>query len=174
MRLAVVSDIHGNLTALEAVIADLKEVCPDLVIHGGDLVYGGFRPAEVVDRTRQLGWPGVQGNTDEVLWRPERLLELVQSAPKLQGLWEAISECTAATNGLIGSKRIEWLWAFPTIWRSGDLMVSIVHASPEDLWKAPLADASDEELERACIAALGLDLWYTGTYIARSSVRFRG
>jgi predicted phosphodiesterase len=82
-----VSDIHGDLTALEAVIADLKEVSADLVVHGGDLVYGGFRPAEVVDRIRQLGWSGVQGNTDEVLWRPERLSELALSAPKLQGLW---------------------------------------------------------------------------------------
>jgi predicted phosphodiesterase len=40
MRVAVVSDIHGNLTALEAVIADLERRAPDVVIHGGDLTLG--------------------------------------------------------------------------------------------------------------------------------------
>src|SRR5271167_2586167 len=37
MRIAVVSDIHGNLTAFEAVLADLQQTSPDLVLHGGDL-----------------------------------------------------------------------------------------------------------------------------------------
>jgi len=69
MRLAVISDIHGNLTALEAVIADLKTVEVDLVAHGGDLVANGARPAQVIDIIRELGWPGVCGNTDEMLWR---------------------------------------------------------------------------------------------------------
>ena len=41
IRVAVVSDIHGNLTALEAVIADLERRAPDLVIHGGDLALLG-------------------------------------------------------------------------------------------------------------------------------------
>ncbi len=39
--MAIVSDIHGNRTALEAVIADLRETAPDLVLHGGDLADGG-------------------------------------------------------------------------------------------------------------------------------------
>jgi hypothetical protein len=34
---------------------------------GGDLAAGGCRPAEVVDLVRQLGWPGIVGNTDELL-----------------------------------------------------------------------------------------------------------
>ena len=73
MRLAVISDIHGNLTALEAVLKDLAVTSPDLVVHGGDLVLNGSSPAEVVDLVRTLGWPGVVGNTDELLWNPERL-----------------------------------------------------------------------------------------------------
>jgi hypothetical protein len=47
-------DIDGNLTALEAVIADLPEARPEMVVHGGDLVGGGSRPAEVIDRIREL------------------------------------------------------------------------------------------------------------------------
>ena len=56
MRIAVVSDIHGNLTALEAVIADLREAGAEFVVQGGDLVGGGPRPVEVIDRIRELGW----------------------------------------------------------------------------------------------------------------------
>jgi predicted phosphodiesterase len=67
MRVAVLSDIHANLTALDAVIADLRTTAPDLVVHGGDLMAGGPRPAEVIDRIREMNWPGVYGNTDEAL-----------------------------------------------------------------------------------------------------------
>src|ERR1019366_7222204 len=41
MSIAIVSDIHGNLTAFEAVVADLREMSPDLILHGGDLADGG-------------------------------------------------------------------------------------------------------------------------------------
>ncbi|MFZ0593690.1 MAG: metallophosphoesterase, partial [Bryobacteraceae bacterium] len=68
MRIAIVSDIHGNRTALEAVIADLRQMSPDLTFHGGDLAHGGASPAETVDRIRDLGWQGVLGNTDEMLF----------------------------------------------------------------------------------------------------------
>ena len=69
MRLAIVSDVHGNLTALDAVIADIERRGADRIVHGGDLALGGCQPAERIDRVRELGWPGVVGNTDEVLCR---------------------------------------------------------------------------------------------------------
>ena len=81
LRIAIVSDIHGNLTALEAVLADLREVSPDLIFHGGDLVQGGANPAGVVDLVRDLGWRGVVGNTDELMFRPESLREFFGAAP---------------------------------------------------------------------------------------------
>ena len=45
MRVAIVSDIHGNPTAFDAVLADLRETAPDLIFHGGDLAHGGSSPA---------------------------------------------------------------------------------------------------------------------------------
>src|SRR5215469_10808107 len=86
MRLAIVSDIHGNRTALQAVLADLHEVSPDLIIHGGDLAASGSHDAEVIDQVRSLGWPGVVGNTDEMLWSPERLDQLGSQSPALKKL----------------------------------------------------------------------------------------
>ena len=71
MRIAVVSDIHGNRTALEAVLKDLRLTAPDLILHGGDLADGGSSPVEIVDRVRDLGWKGVVGNTDEMLSTPD-------------------------------------------------------------------------------------------------------
>ena len=61
MRIAIVSDIHGNQTACEAVLADLRGISPDLIFHGGDLAASGATPVEIVDQVRDLGWPGVVG-----------------------------------------------------------------------------------------------------------------
>ena len=73
MRIAVISDIHGNLTALEAVLTDLRETSPDQILLGGDISDGGSSPIDVIDQLRVLGWPGVIGNTDEMLVAPESL-----------------------------------------------------------------------------------------------------
>ena len=143
MRVAVVSDIHGNLTALDAVIADLKEVSPDLIVHGGDLLGSGARQAEVVDRIRDLNWPGVQGNADEMLWNPDRAAEHLR-APTLQRLREIVSRHIAATVDAIGNERLDWLRALPVRWSENGL--TVVHAGPDDVWRSPSADASDEEL----------------------------
>src|SRR4030095_11773871 len=89
VRIAVVSDIHANLTALEAVVADLERQRPDLVVQGGDLISGGSRPAESVDRVRDLTWPGVHGNTDEMVWAPDRL-ETALQAPAFARMREVL------------------------------------------------------------------------------------
>src|SRR5260221_7447230 len=83
MRVAIISDIHGNRRAFEAVLADLRQVAPDLVLHGGDLASGGTRPAEIIDQVRSLGWPGGRGNTDEMLWSPENPAEYAAANPKI-------------------------------------------------------------------------------------------
>lgn len=62
MRIAIISDIHGNLPAFEAVLEDLLQSSPDLIFHGGDLATNGANPAAIVDQIRELGWPGVMGN----------------------------------------------------------------------------------------------------------------
>ncbi|MGD1213633.1 MAG: metallophosphoesterase family protein [Terriglobales bacterium] len=145
MRIAIISDIHGNRTAFEAVLADLRQTSPDLILHGGDLVASGASPAEIVDRIRDLGWQGVVGNTDEMLFRPESLTEFAQQAPKLQPLVAAFQEMAVATREALGEERLGWLRGLPRI-QIHDPMV-LVHASPESLWRAPLLPASDAELE---------------------------
>jgi predicted phosphodiesterase len=147
MRVALVSDVHGNLTALEAVVADLQRRGADVVVHGGDLALMGPRPAEVVDRIRELGWPGVVGNTDELLWRPQEHERQLERAPKLARLLELIFDAYAPdTRERLGEERVAWLRTLDPEHRTDEL--TVVHAQPDDLWRAPMPDAKDDELSQ--------------------------
>jgi putative phosphoesterase len=167
MRVAIVSDIHGNRRAFQAVLADLRQVAPDLVLHGGDLAYGGVQPAEVIDQVRSLGWPGVRGNTDEMLWSPEGLTEFAGKQPKLGPLLSVLQEMIPPTLARIGEERLRWLEGLPHRYSGEDF--SLVHASPGDLWRAPMPNASDDELQ-STYAALGAQIVIYG-HIHRPYVR---
>src|SRR5271156_1076098 len=135
MRIAIVSDIHGNRIALEAVLAD-----------------SGASPVEIVDRIRDLGWPGVIGNTDEMLAGPRSLTEFARKSPKLRPMFDVIAEMATATRELLGEERLTWLRALPHVQTHAPM--ALVHASPGNAWRAPTAEASDEELEKV-YGALG-------------------
>jgi putative phosphoesterase len=64
MRVAVISDVHGNRVALDAVLADLQAHPADRLVFLGDMVQGGPQPAEVVAHLRMLAAPVVMGNAD--------------------------------------------------------------------------------------------------------------
>jgi predicted phosphodiesterase len=69
LRLALVSDVHGNCVALDAVLADLERLGVDSGICLGDVAQGGPQPAESLDRVREFGWPVILGNADDFLLR---------------------------------------------------------------------------------------------------------
>ncbi len=73
MRIAIIADIHGNLTALDAVLADLEDTGADRVVCLGDVAVTGPQPRATVARLRALGCPVVMGNTDAASFRPVRL-----------------------------------------------------------------------------------------------------
>lgn len=143
MRIAVLSDIHANLTALEAVADDIRQLGADLVVLGGDLVGTGGRPAEVIDLIRDRGWPGILGNTDEMLWNHAKVMEYF-SPPALEPWRQMTGRSIAATLGAIGETRVDWLRALPMEYLSQGL--AVVHATRSDCWRAPGLNASDEAL----------------------------
>jgi predicted phosphodiesterase len=145
MRIAIASDFHGNRTAFEAVLADLRGTSPDFVLHGGDLADGGSRPAEIVDWIRDLGWQGVAGNADEMLWRPGALTAFAGQSPGVRPLLNQICEIAAASREALGESRIGWLSRLPGLQVHGP--VALVHASPASLWRAPGPETGDRELE---------------------------
>src|SRR5260370_19283056 len=138
MRLAIVSDVHGNLAALDAVLEDLAAVKPDLVVHGGDLVLNGPHRAECVERIRELGWAGVLGNTDAALWTVPATLS--------ENSVRTFRVIAAATTSLLGAERVAWFKTLPLEWRDAD-RVAVVHAVPGDTWKVVPTDASDADLQ---------------------------
>jgi len=147
MRTAIVSDIHGNLTAFEAVLADLRETAPDLVLHGGDLGDNGSSPCEVLDRIRDLGWQGVVGNTDEMLFDRESLRRFASGSPQLKSMWDAIEEMAADVRERIGEDRLAWLRALPR--EQMHEHFALVHARPDTAWRAPMDSAADSDLQSA-------------------------
>lgn len=67
MKVAIVSDIHGNIWALEAVIADIARQAVDLVINAGDILSGPLEPAATADRLLALPWTTIRGNHERQL-----------------------------------------------------------------------------------------------------------
>jgi predicted phosphodiesterase len=67
MRIALVSDMHGNAVGFRAALADLAGRNPDLIVSLGDVAQGGPQPLECVELLRELGCPCVYGNSDDFL-----------------------------------------------------------------------------------------------------------
>ncbi len=98
-----------------------------------------------MDRIRDLGWQGVVGNTDEMLFSPESLRKFASQPAAPPALWSAIEEMATAVREALGEERLAWLRGLPRIQMHGPM--ALLHGSPESPWRAPLAEASDAELE---------------------------
>lgn len=159
MRTAIVSDIHGNFAPFEAVLADIESQAPDRVVFGGDLVFLGPRAAECLDRVRELGWPGVIGNTDRILSDPESAPE-----PLREFLKPRIDRCREQ----LGEDRLAWLDRLSMEWRDGSSL-AIVHAVPGDLWPVVFED-TEAALAQSTYGPLGAEVVAYG-HIHRPYVR---
>ena len=124
---AVVADIHANLPALEAVLADLDRTQPDRVVLGGDYVNRGPTQRAVLERVGALDWPAIGGNHDTwlaMLARGQGLPEAWESpwwTPVRRAVAELTPEWVAWLEALPFSLRLELPGADP---------VRIVHGSP--------------------------------------------
>jgi len=133
VRVAVLSDIHANLVALDAVLAGVPSV--DEIWHLGDVVGYGPHPDETVARLRELGAIGVRGNHDNAALGGHEIESFNVDARRA-------AEWTRAT---ISDETRAWLAAQPeTLEREGFLLV---HGSPRDpIWEyitsTPVARAS--------------------------------
>jgi predicted phosphodiesterase len=105
--LAVIADIHGNMPALEAVIADLEEVSPDEILVGGDLVGRGPEGSRVVATVHERGWATIRGNHEDYLLDFRR--GKVPDAWQGQNQWAA-SRWMAAE---LGAAAVEYIRQLP-------------------------------------------------------------
>lgn len=132
-RLAALSDLHGNATALEAVLKDIDRQRPDAVLIAGDLVVNGPEPALVVDVLRALPAATtliVQGNTDIAAAD----FDYGAAYPWMtDGVPDAIVAAAEWAHDALGDDRVDWLRRLPSErrWRTDDdTLVLVCHASP--------------------------------------------
>lgn len=114
MRLAVISDVHGNIAALEAVLDDIVRRGIEQIVNLGDCLSGPFDAAATATRLIGLGLPTVRGNHDRAL---------IDRPQEAMGLWEqwAFNELSAG--------HLEWISSLPPVLKLGD--VFLCHATPQ-------------------------------------------
>ena len=84
MRIALISDVHATLVALDAVLADIDRRGVEQIVCLGDVPMFGPQPHEAMVRLRELGCPCVMGNHDDELLDLERLHENADPSPWLK------------------------------------------------------------------------------------------
>ncbi|PRY35025.1 putative phosphodiesterase [Spirosoma oryzae] len=155
MRLAFISDIHANLPALEAVLADLDRQKPDAVYCLGDLVSYAPWPNEVVQLIRQHRIPTLMGNHDFTLsqLREGEALPTVPPDPKMgRSVVTAGAQSLAFTHGLLGNQERGFLGSLPRHIRlefdtaDGRSDVLMVHGSPGSLNEYLLEDRTEADI----------------------------
>ncbi len=142
MRIAVLADIHGNLLALEAVLADVAGEAPDLIVNLGDCLAGPLWPRETMERLAALEAPTVRGNHD----RQMAVLPADAMGPSDRYAHDQVETCD-----------LEWLGALP-----GELQVApgvrAFHATPgqDDVYL--LDEVAEGRLVRAGIDGIAARL----------------
>lgn len=84
MRIAIISDIHGNLVSLNAVLNDIDIEHIDQIIFLGDAATLGPQPNEVIARLKDIKCACILGNHDEYMFRPEMLLNYTKETVILE------------------------------------------------------------------------------------------
>lgn len=146
MKIAVISDIHSNIAALEAVWKDIEERKVDTVICGGDLVgYAPF-PNEVIDFIKEKEISCVMGNYDDAIGNARLICGCDYKDAKAQELGE---RSIAWTRQHVSEENKEFLRNLPSEihFKIGKYSIKFVHGSPRRLNEYLCEDISDEYLK---------------------------
>jgi diadenosine tetraphosphatase ApaH/serine/threonine PP2A family protein phosphatase len=145
MRIAVISDIHGNRPALDAVLADVERAGPDEIWCLGDVVGYGAEPDACVELTREHADLCLVGNHDLGV-RGDLSLDEFSHGARLAAEW---------TREAISAENLAWLRGLEPLLL--DREVGLFHASPRDpVWEYVLSTllaerCLDEQEHRVCL-----------------------
>lgn len=146
-KIAIISDIHANMHALEAVIRDLQHVAPDQVIVNGDLVGRGPQSQAVLETVTQHSWTVIKGNHEE-FWAQCGRGDL---PPEWQENWW---KPTRLQIEQLDQHWFDWMEALPEqqiIALPGAPTVQVLHGSPRRSNEGLYDHVSDDDL----LTALG-------------------
>jgi putative phosphoesterase len=132
-RIAVLSDVHGNFVALEAVRKALKREKPDVTLIAGDLVMNGPEPGAAIDAIREMERDGaivIQGNTDVAVADADYAAAF--PATLESGIPDTIRAAAEWAHDALDDEQLAWLRRLPAERRVriGDDLVLVTHASP--------------------------------------------
>ena len=133
MRLAIISDIHGNVAALEAVLADMQTRKVDQAINLGDVASGPLWPRETMDLLAQHPMPTVRGNHDRTVNGPDR---------------DKMGPSDHYAYGELDDDQRAWLGALPLSIDAGNGIFAF-HATPNDDLPYLIEEIHDRRLVRA-------------------------
>ena len=143
MRVALISDIHGNLPALEAVLADIRGQRVDSIVCLGDVATLGPQPRQVLARLREVCSAFILGNHDAALLDLTRAPELQIAPPLLPTLHWCAEQ--------LSRDELDFLRSFTptfTLELDADYRVLCFHGSPHSNTDLLLATTPPEELDR--------------------------
>jgi predicted phosphodiesterase len=150
-RLALISDIHGNCVALDAVLADATAQGASEIVCLGDLAAGGPQPREAIRGLREVGCPTVRGNADGWL--------LAGLPPGRSDATRRLAEAVAWAHEQLATEDLDYLAALPPtlIIAAGDWTLLCCHGSPRAEVDALLAVTPDAELDELLADAPAAD-----------------
>ena len=144
MRIAVISDIHGNCFALDVALADIRGAAVDQVVCLGDAIQGGAQPAETVARLRELGCPIVMGNADAWLLTGEETDAEHPATEQMREMREwSLAQLSSADRAFIAGFRPT---VTPALGDGRELLC--FHGSPHSFDDIILPETSEEEVQR--------------------------
>jgi predicted phosphodiesterase len=138
MKIAAISDIHGNLFALDAVLEDIAARGADLIVNLGDILSGPLLPAETADRLMALDLPTISGNHER---------QVLTMDPADMGASDRYAFDT------ITEVHRHWLGGLPPVLRPTQ-DVFLCHATPHNDVDCYLEDIIDGELRPATRASI--------------------
>ena len=133
MKIAALSDIHGNLFALDAVLADIDRRGADLIVNLGDILSGPLLPRETADRLMALQLPTIRGNHER---------QVLSMEPADMGASDRYA-CDTITD-----TQRDWMAALPPVLRPAQ-DVFLCHGTPQNDVDCYLEDLIDGELRPA-------------------------
>lgn len=167
MKIAFISDIHGNAVALEAVLKDIEKKQVDQICVLGDLCYRGPEPKRSLQLVRSLNANVIKGNADEWVVRGVQKGEVPDQA------LEMMNKERDWTVSKLDENDMNYLNSLPDKlhFKAEDFTIQAFHAAPDSLFEIILPSESDERIKAALMSSTDSDL-YVYAHIHKPYIRY--